>query len=118
VEAARPRRDLRQLRREPALSTRLSPDSQDHRTARPTLGGNDWEATRGTPGTSLSFPESEVIGEEDALGRRLWSLSEVLTPYGTSGYIPAVSARFSSRGRLLGTDVVSGFEFYIGAGGD
>jgi hypothetical protein len=71
-----------------------------------------------TPGTSLGFVETEFIGEDDAFGRRLWTLSEVWVPYGESGYIPAVSASFSGQGRLLRTDRVRGFELYIGAGGD
>jgi hypothetical protein len=71
-----------------------------------------------TPGTDLAFLESEFIGEDDAFGRRLWTLSEVWVPYGDAGYIPAVSASFSGRGHLLGSDNVRGFELYIGAGGD
>jgi hypothetical protein len=64
------------------------------------------------------YLESEDIGGEDAFGRRLWTLAEVWTPYGDSGYIPAVSAAFDGRGRLLATDLVRGFELWVGAGGD
>ena len=82
-----------------------------------------WTATVGggpglAPGTSLGFVETEFLGEEDSFGRRLWTLSEVWVPYGDSGYIPAVSASFTGRGRLLGANNVRGFELYIGAGGD
>jgi hypothetical protein len=82
-----------------------------------------WAATIGgrpgvTSGTSLAFLESEVIGEDNVFGRRLWTLSEIWVPYGDAGYIPAVSASFSGTGRLLARNVVRGFEVYIGAGGD
>jgi hypothetical protein len=69
-------------------------------------------------GTSLGYLEDEFIGEADAFGRRLWTLSEILVPYGTAGFVPAVSARFSGRGRLRDTDIIRGFELFIGAGGD
>jgi hypothetical protein len=83
----------------------------------------DWAAIIGaqpgtTIGTSLAFLEPRSSGEHDKFGRRRWTLSEVWLPYGDSGFYPAVSATFSGRGRLLGTDVVRGFELYIGAGGD
>jgi hypothetical protein len=71
-----------------------------------------------TAGTSLGFLERVLVGEGDVFGRRLWTLSQVWVPYGDAGYIPAVSAQFSGRGRLHAEDVVRGFELYVGAGGD
>jgi hypothetical protein len=71
-----------------------------------------------TPGTSLGFLERELNGDEDRFGRRRWPLSEIWLPYGDAGFYPAVSVRFSGRGHLRATDLVRGFELYIGAGGD
>jgi hypothetical protein len=83
----------------------------------------DWAAIIGrqagtTTGTSLAFLERRFIGDHDEFGGRRWTLAEVWLPYGDAGFYPAVSATFSGRGRLRGINVVRGFEFYIGAGGD
>ena len=62
-------------------------------------------------GTSDDFLAHELIGEPGETGRR-WTLAEVYIPYGEDGYYPSISALLGPRGR------VSGYEFWVGAGGD
>jgi hypothetical protein len=69
-------------------------------------------------GTSLEYLGGASIGETDQFDRRAWTHSEVFVPYGSPSFVPAVSAIFSGRGRLLGTDVIRDFDLYIGARGD
>jgi hypothetical protein len=62
-------------------------------------------------GTTEEFLDYELIGEPSET-EGYWSLADVWIPYGDAGYYPSLSARLSGGGR------VSGFEFWIGAGGD
>lgn len=76
----------------------------------------DWTAVVATDpgvarGTTDAFLENELIGEPGETSR-VWTLADVFTPYGDSGYIPSLSALLSRSG------AVRGFKFWVGAGGD
>jgi hypothetical protein len=62
-------------------------------------------------GTTDDFLNEELVGEPGET-RRTWTLAEVFIPYGDAGYYPSLSALLNPRSR------VTGFEFWVGAGGD
>jgi hypothetical protein len=70
------------------------------------------------PGTPFSYFGMTGDGARNPY-YRAWMLAEMYWPIGPgSDYAPAVSATFEGRGRIRSHHALTGFEVFIGAGGD
>jgi hypothetical protein len=62
-------------------------------------------------GTADEFLNESMIGWPGATDEA-WALAEIYIPYGDAGYYPSLVALLNARG------AVTGFGFWVGAGGE